>query len=196
MYKYADMVYKGQRLIEYCKMNNYDYDNVYLRLKYIFKSNRFKRLTKRQKIDLAIERYKERDNYKYSSYIYNGKRLREYCKDNNIPMQYMYSRLIAYEKSNRKRFLPLDIKIQMAINCFKGINDNRYANIIYKGKKLSLYCKENGIKYYSIRNKICYEKRKGYIEDLPNEERISAYIASYNILDEGLKIYMKELQSI
>lgn len=188
MYKYSDMVYEGKKLKDYCYEHNYDYEKLFLRLKYIFHSDRFNKLSTKEKIDLAIERYKNRDNFKYSSYIYKGKKLRDYCKENNIDMQYMYSRLIAYEKSNRKKFLPLDIKIQMAINCYNGINDFVYANMLYKDQKLSVYCRENGIKYDSIRNRICHDKRKGKIKDFPSEERIDLYIESYKRLDRIKKI--------
>lgn len=179
MYKYADMIYEGKKLKEYCSDMNYDYDNVYLRLKYIFKTKRFNKLSKKSKIELAINRYNNRDNYKYSSYIYKGKRLKDYCKDNNIDMQYMYSRLIAYEKSSRKRNLPLEIKIQMAINCYNGINNFIYANMEYKGKRLSDYCIEHNIKYSRIGTRIYHDRRKGYITDFPDESRIDLYIERY-----------------
>lgn len=179
MYKYANMIYKGMELQKYCISNNYDYEKVYHRLKYLVKAKKYCNMSIEQKIELAIARYNNRDNYKYSSYIYKGQRLRDYCKERDIDMQFMYSKLIALEKSNVKKYLPLDIKIEIAINCYNGINDYIYANIKYKGEKLSVYCRNNGIKYSDIHNRIKYDLRKGNIKDFPSEERIDNYIESY-----------------
>ncbi|MBQ8892719.1 MAG: hypothetical protein IJ068_07660 [Bacilli bacterium] len=55
----------------------------------------------------------------------------------------------------------------------------KYSNIIYKEKTLSCYCMENEIPYHLIRSKIYYDKKHGYIEDLPNKERIDLYIEKY-----------------
>ena len=164
MYKYSKMLYNKKNLREYCLENKYDYDSILSRLKYIFYTNKFSKLTTKAKIELAIERYKNRDNYKYANYIYEGEKLRDYCDHKNISRKFIYSRLRYYDKSVNKKNLPMIIKIQLAINSYNNPKNFKYSNITYKNKNLLEYCKENTIRFEAIRYRIYYARNYGKLD--------------------------------
>ena len=151
-YKYY---YQGKPLIEYCKENKLDYEKVYVRLKYLISKNTGKNIEeiieptlnfnkKTEKIiELAIK-----PNKKTNKYNYQGKSLDIYCKENDLNVETIKSRISRLKKEYPKKDIN-DI-IELAINFEKKINYKYY----YQGRPLIEYCKINNLNYSVIGTRI------------------------------------------
>ena len=107
---------------------------------------------------------------------YKNTTLEKYCLENDISLNSIKYKLNCYKKM-QERYLPIEIQISLAIKSKKKVN--KYRNILYKGKYLNEYCKNNNIKYFKIAYRCKYFMKKHNNMGLLTNEIIDSFIDSY-----------------
>ena len=100
-----------------------------------------------------------------SKYFYNGIPLYKYCRDNNINLSTIRSRIWKKKKSKKYENYTEQEIIDMVVGAYgKGIK------YMYKGITLRKYCLDNGIKLSTIESRI--KTLKSQRKDLSNDELV------------------------
>lgn len=124
---------------------------------------------------------------------YKNTTLEKYCLENDISLNSIKYKLNCYKKM-KERYLPIEIQISLAIKSKKKVN--KYRNILYKGKYLNEYCKNNNIKYFKIAYRCKYFMKKHNNMALLTNQIIDSFIDSYYIKEniQKLKNVFKKLE--
>ena len=126
---YTNHIYKGLKLIEYCKNNGIIYDSITQKLTKMKKSEKYQGLSKDEMIDIAITTY--RNSGAPVKYFYEGISLVEYCNQNRLNYPVIVKNIHKFKKENKS--LSIEKIIEMAINYKGGL---KYPTYIYKGMLL------------------------------------------------------------
>lgn len=179
--------YKGIPLSKYCKDNDINIRSIRSRIWKKKHNKKYENYKEQEIVDMVMEAYGSAIKY-----TYKGISLRQYCKDNDINIGTINSRINALRKKNKK--LSNDELVILAMENF----DNQNYNFFYKGIPLKEYCESHPeINYNTIRSYISRQKEKN--KRLSDEEIIEQYlnkehkgIYKYYYLGMPLKQYCDE----
>jgi len=178
--KKSKYYYDGMSLNEYCIQNNLNYNSIIHKINRLKNKEEYKNYTNEQLIELAnIHNYKIKGTKKeYHVHYYEGKLLRNYCKENNLCYRTIIRRMNKlkkqekYESYSENELIELSLKQKKA----KNAGCQRY---YYNKTTLKNYCLENNISYDCIIHRINnLRKREEYI-DFTNEELVKLAIENY-----------------
>jgi len=169
--------YKGKNLTTYCKENNLNVNKI--RQKIIRLRRKYKDYSDERLVELALEK---QSTVKYS---YDGKKLSEYCKENNIKYRAIRQRIYLLREKEEFKECNDNELIELALNM------NSRIKYYYEGKNLSKYCKENSFSLSAIYSYI-FKIRKNIKYKDYNDDQI-AELAVQNYVKEKNK---KEIQSL
>lgn len=141
--------YQGIKLTDYCKANDLNASTIRDRIKVLSERNPQKTLD--EIIEMAINFEPETNNI----YFYEGICLTDYCKENNLNIDTIRSKMSKFREKYPKK--TTDNIIKMAINDTSVPKNTKY---FYKKKPLKTYCIENNLNYESIKSKITRLKKK------------------------------------
>jgi hypothetical protein len=156
--------YNDIPLSKYCKDNNINISTIRARIWKKKQSKKYENYTEQEIVDMVIEAYGSDIKY-----MYKGISLRQYCLDNGIKIETIYSRINNLRKQNEK--LSNDELVILAMEEF----DNKNFRFFYKGIPLKEYCRIHPeINYNTIRTYINIEKERN--PKLSDEELIEQYL--------------------
>ena len=143
--------YDGKPLKEYCKEHNICYGTIINRI-----NRRGFSLEEAINIPIRNTEKENKENDHKNKYFYDGKPLKEYCKEHNI----CYGTIV--------------IRINKGLSLEEAIKKpiNQATKNFYKGMSVRKYCKENNINYSTVG----YRINMGWsIEDAINTNKKEAY---------------------
>ena len=116
--KRVKYIYNGVPLVDYCKKNDVDYNNVMNR----YNTNLKKGLDEEEALKKAVESLYI-DKPVRVKYMFDGISLSKYCKKNNIPYNNIIQKIWALKKKNNEK--TDDEIIKMALEEYKKITDKK-----------------------------------------------------------------------
>jgi len=171
--------YNDIYLPDYCRSNNFNLKSITKRIGEFKQNKKYENYTEQQIIDMVVESY-----CSTIKYMYKGKTLNQYCKENNINIATIQSRIKRLKKRNTS--LSNDDLVSLAMDNFK----NQNLKYFYKGITLRQYCKlHTEMNYENIVRYITDEKKNN--TRLTDEQLIEQYLKKC-IINDSIKKYCED----
>ena len=149
-------------------------------------SKKYRNCSIDQLIEMALEDSKKSKNKKY---YYKGKELSLYCRENNLDVRTIRSRVYKLIKDENYNNYSYEEIIEIAI---KGIARSK-TTYYYGGKSLYNYCREHKLNYQNIlscvRKAKNNEKYKGLSEEKIIDMVINGETKAYKYFYKGMTLY-------
>lgn len=179
--------YQGMTLGEYCKKHCINYNVISSRIRLIRENDQYKDYSDEQVVEFAMNYPTDRVKYRYK-----GIPLVQYCKDHNLDINLIFSRIYDLKSYEECKNLSDDELVSLAITKSYDFKVRYKCN----GVSIEEYAKTHDIKPKTIRSKLRYLKEDERYKDYTKEELVQLALSTYkkykNIRESFLIIEKQE----